>query len=96
MFIVSLHYLVPLAKVDTFIPEHIAFLDKHYAKGHFLLSGRKEPRTGGVILANVDSRELLDGILVEDPFFREKLARYEITEILPSKACAELGFLLTD
>ena len=96
MFIVSLHYLAPLTKVDAYIPEHIAFLDEHYAKGHFLLSGRKEPRTGGVILANVDSRDMLDCILVEDPFFREKLARYEITEIIPGKACAELGFLLTD
>ncbi|MCC2618016.1 YciI family protein [Aestuariibacter halophilus] len=94
MYIISLTYQVPLEDVDAFIPEHIAFLDKHYAAGNFLLSGRKVPRTGGVILATAASREALDAILEQDPFFREKLARYDITEIVPTKAAETLQYLL--
>ena len=30
---------------------HVAFLKKHYASGHFLVSGRKIPRDGGIIIA---------------------------------------------
>ncbi len=41
MFIVSLTYQVPLEKVDVFIPEHVAYLNEQYAKGHFVLSGAK-------------------------------------------------------
>lgn len=85
MFIVSLTYKVDLSEVDEFIEEHVSYLDKYYAKGHFLVSGRKEPRTGGVILAQANDVDELNAILAEDPFYREHLADYEVTEFTPSK-----------
>lgn len=94
MFIVSLTYTAPLEQVDEYIPEHVAYLDKHYQLGHFQLSGRKEPRTGGVILATLESRQALDFILEQDPFHREGLAQYEVTELVVSKASSGLGFLI--
>ncbi len=94
MYIVTLTYVAPLKHVDRFIPDHIAFLEKHFSKGHFQLSGRINPRTGGVILATVESRETLDMILAEDPFYREKLAKYDVVEVVPSKASSRLEFLL--
>lgn len=93
MYIISLTYKAPLEIIDRFIPEHIAFLDKHYELGHFQLSGRKNPRTGGVIIATVDTRETLDTLLREDPFYREELADYDITEVIPTKASNALSFL---
>ena len=59
MFIISLTYQVPLDKVDAFIPEHVDYLNEQYAKGHFILSGRKEPRTGGVIITTISDRNKL-------------------------------------
>ncbi|OIQ26521.1 YciI family protein [uncultured Vibrio sp.] len=94
MFIISLDYQVPLEQVDQFVPEHIDYLNKHYAEGHFILSGRKEPRTGGVILSTVSDRSELNDILALDPFYREGLATYEITEMVPSKSTESLKFLL--
>jgi uncharacterized protein YciI len=85
MFVVSLTYKVDLSEVEKFIAEHVSFLDKYYAKGHFLISGRKEPRTGGVILAKANSVDVLNTILAEDPFHRENIADYEVTEFIPSK-----------
>ena len=85
MFVVSIEYKVDLSEVDKLIPEHIEFLDKFYNKGNFLASGRKVPRTGGIILAAVSSKEELNTILSEDPFYKANLATYEVTEFIPSK-----------
>lgn len=94
MFVVSLNYQVSLERVDQFIPEHIRFLDEQYALGHFILSGRKEPRTGGIIIATVKEREELDAILAKDPFLREGLAQYDITAFVPTKASGALRYLV--
>ena len=59
MFIIELTYLAELADIDAHMKAHVAFLDKHYASGHFLVSGRKIPRDGGIIVALGESREQL-------------------------------------
>lgn len=91
MFVILLHYLKPLSEVDRFVAEHRAFLERHYASGHFLLSGRQEPRSGGVILADAPTRAEVEAIVQGDPFNREKIARYEIVEFLPSMADAHFA-----
>lgn len=94
MFIVSITYTSLLEEIDILIPEHVEFLDRQYSLGNFQLSGRKEPRTGGVIIATVESREKLIQILALDPFNKANLASYEITEIMPTKSSIALGFLV--
>lgn len=78
LFLVLLDYLRPLSEVDMNIDEHRTFLSRHYAAGHFLLSGRKVPRTGGVIFARADSLDEVAQWISEDPFRQAGLARYEI------------------
>lgn len=90
MFVIVLRYKKPLSEVDRFVPEHRAFLEQQYAAGHFLLSGRKEPRDGGVILAQAGTRAEVEHIITLDPFHREALADYEVMEFLPSMAAAGL------
>lgn len=85
MFVVSLTYKAELSEVDNYISEHIAYLEQYYDKGNFIASGRKVPRTGGVILAHAESREKLIAILQEDPFYKADVASYEVTEFVPSK-----------
>jgi uncharacterized protein YciI len=77
MFILLLHYVQPLTAIEAHLEEHRRLLDRHYAAGHFLASGPQVPCTGGVILAKGLSREELDGVLAEDPFYRERLATYQ-------------------
>ncbi|MBN2427802.1 MAG: YciI family protein [Deltaproteobacteria bacterium] len=84
MFIVNLSYIKPLDTVDRHLPEHKEFLREQYAKGVFIVSGRKVPRTGGVILARGKSRKELLAILEADPFFRDGIADYEVTQFTPS------------
>lgn len=86
-----LKYLKPLDEVDRFVGGHRSFLEQYYASGHFLLSGRLNPRTGGVILANAATREDIESIVVHDPFYRESLAEYEIIQFIPSMTGPELA-----
>jgi len=85
MFVVLLHYVQPLSAVEQHLAAHRAYLDKHYAAGHFLASGAQVPRVGGVILARVGERAALDAILAEDPFQRAGVAEYQVVEFQPSK-----------
>lgn len=94
MFVVLLNYIKPLSEADRFVGEHREFLARRYASGHFLLSGRKEPRTGGVILAT-GTRSEIESIVREDPFHREKIAEYEIIEFLPSMSATRLSDLVS-
>lgn len=91
MFVVLLSYVKPLSEVDRFVGEHREFLSHHYASGNFLLSGRKEPRSGGVILATAGTRAEIEAIVKNDPFYREKIAAYEIVEFLPSMSSEHLA-----
>ena len=67
---------------------------KGYADGLFLASGRRIPRTGGVILAKCDSRETLQARLSQDPFQQLGLARTEIIPFEASMASPALQSLL--
>ena len=62
MFVIELIYKAALARIDAEMPAHMKFLKKYYASGHFLVSGRKIPRDGGVILAVGKSREEIEAI----------------------------------
>ena len=84
MFLVLLDYRKHLDEIDRLMPEHVAFLNKCYEAGVFLVSGRQVPRTGGVILAVAPGREDLEEILRHDPFVREGAAEYRIIEFRTS------------
>jgi uncharacterized protein YciI len=85
MFILSLKYIKPLEEVDKEIKTHIQYLEKYYSLQKFICSGRKNPRTGGVILCNAKSMEEVQTIMKEDPFYVNKIAEYEIIEFSPTK-----------
>ncbi|MES0596111.1 YciI family protein, partial [Klebsiella pneumoniae] len=94
IYVVVLTYIKPLEEVDRAIPAHIEWLKKGYADGLFLASGRRIPRTGGVILAKCDSRETLQARLSQDPFQQLGLARTEIIPFEASMASPALQSLL--
>jgi uncharacterized protein YciI len=93
VFVINLQYVAPLEEVDKSLTEHVAFLNANYDKGIFVASGRKVPRTGGIILAKNVTREELDGILDQDPFKARNLATYEVTEFVASMTSPELAVL---
>ncbi|MGO4294718.1 YciI family protein [Chitinophaga sp. RAB17] len=79
-----LQYIRPVAAVEHFMEAHTAFLQKHYESGQFILSGRRKPKSGAVILCNVSSRREVEEIMSEDPLEKYQLALYEIIEFEPT------------
>jgi uncharacterized protein YciI len=94
MFIISLKYIAPLEELDRHMEAHIKYLKKYYAADVFIMSSRKVPRTGGIIIAQADSKEIMEKIIADDPFSRHKLAEFEITEFLASQSHPDLKDLL--
>lgn len=94
MYLIMLQYIRPLAAIDHYMDAHKIFLDKYYQSGHFILSGKRKPRTGGMILCKASSRREVEAILAEDPFDKFQLALYEIIEIEPILCAQELENLI--
>ena len=85
MFVIELVYKADLSQIDAHMKAHVAFLKKYYAAGNFLVSGRKIPRDGGIILAVGKSKEQLETIVKEDPFYQQGLADFRIIEFRASQ-----------
>ncbi|OJJ16316.1 GTP cyclohydrolase [marine bacterium AO1-C] len=94
MFIINLTYKTELEKVEQFLDDHIKFLNEQYALGNFIASGRKVPRTGGIILSNIKDESALEEIIEKDPFKAHDLADFELIQFVPSKTSEELKFLI--
>ena len=94
MFLVLLTYTASLDAVDALIPAHREFLQRMYQAGTFLLSGRKEPRDGGVILAQAESLQALESALAQDPFQMHGVASYQIVRFTPTMAAPALQSLV--
>ena len=90
LFVIELIYKAPLADVDAAMTAHVRFLKKHYAAGTFLVSGRKIPRDGGIILAVGDSREAIESIMREDPFCNRGLADVRIIQFRASQRADDI------
>ncbi|HUP38892.1 MAG TPA: YciI family protein [Vicinamibacterales bacterium] len=90
MFVIELVYKTELTKIDAHMAAHVKFLKKYYASGHFVVSGRKIPRDGGIILAVGRSREEIDKIVSEDPFHTHGLADFRIIEFRASQRAEDI------
>ena len=91
--VVSLTYVVPLEDVDARMGEHVAWLERGYAEGLFLASGRKVPRTGGVILIR-GHRAQVEALIATDPFVGGGLARAEVIEFTASMVADAMAAVL--
>jgi len=90
MFVIELNYKADLSEIDAHMKAHVAFLKRHYAAGSFLVSGRKIPRDGGIILAVGTSRAQIESIVKEDPFHAHGLADFRIIEFRVSQRADDI------
>jgi uncharacterized protein YciI len=91
VFVIELTYKAELAAIDAAMAPHMAYLKKYYDAGVFVLSGRKIPRDGGVILAVGESRERIEAIAREDPFHARGLSDFRVVEFRASQRADDLG-----
>jgi uncharacterized protein YciI len=96
MFVIELVYKTDLARIDAHMRAHMGFLKKYYASGHFLVSGRKIPRDGGIILAVGKSRDEIEAIVQEDPFCKHGLAEARVIEFRASQKADDIQKRIED
>lgn len=94
MFIVMTTYLKELPQVDEHLDAHRAHLALGYQKNYFFCSGPKNPRTGGIILSQLQDKDILECFLALDPFCVEGIASYEIIEFNPVQSHPDFKILL--
>jgi uncharacterized protein YciI len=90
MFVIELIYKASLTEIDAHMAAHVVFLKKYYASGNFLMSGRKIPRDGGIIVAVGKNRRLIETIIKEDPFYEHGLADFRIIEFRASQRADDI------
>jgi uncharacterized protein YciI len=86
LFALVVDYVAPLAEVDALLEDHVRFLDRFYAEGTFLMSGRQVPRQGGFILAVSEDCASMEAVIAQDPFVRGGVAEYRVLQVQPTKA----------
>jgi uncharacterized protein YciI len=93
MYVVSLTYKVAQEIVDQHVDAHMDWVNDAFDQGIFIASGRKVPRTGGVLLSKAD-RLTLDESLAKDPFNVHGVADFDVVEIAVTRAAPGFENLL--
>ena len=63
--------------IDALMPEHLAWVTKAYDDGTILISGRRTPWTGGVMLVR-GNEEQANALLATSPWVAKGLASAEV------------------
>jgi uncharacterized protein YciI len=72
--------------IDARMKDHMVFLNACYRERLFIVSGRKVPRTGGIIVAQGSSKEALEALMRNDPFVAHGLAEFDVIEFNASQS----------
>ena len=94
MFVIELTYKTGLDQIDAHMRAHMRFLKAHYAAGRFVVSGRKVPRDGGIIIATGGTREQMEAIARQDPFVIAGLADVRVIEFRASQRAPDINALI--
>jgi uncharacterized protein YciI len=84
-FLVDIIYLVPFEKIEEILPAHRSFLQTGYDMGILLMSGPKEPRSGGYVIARSETKTALENYFDHDPYKVNGVASHNFVEFNPVK-----------
>jgi uncharacterized protein YciI len=81
LFVVLMHYTQPIEAVNAVRPDHVRHLEACAARGLIHAWARRDPPTGGVLLATAPDRATLEAAVADDPYVRAGVATPEIVEV---------------
>lgn len=84
-FLVQIDYNVPVESLGDTIRLHREFLQIGYEKGWLLMSGPRNPTTGGIVVARAPSQQALEDFFNGDPYKLSGLATHTFVEFNPVK-----------
>lgn len=77
--------------MDAVRAAHLAHLERYAREGVFQAWARRDPPTGGVLVAAAPDRASLEAIVAQDPYVRAGVARAEVVEFSPASVRGALG-----
>lgn len=83
LFVVLMHYTRPLPEVDAVRADHVLHLERQAAQGTVLAWARRDPPTGGVLVAAAPDRAALERVLALDPYVTAGVAQPEVVQFDP-------------
>ena len=86
MFLVDISFINMKKITPELTEKHRAYLATEYQKNNLLFGGRKEPRTGGLLISAHSDKQSLCDMLDKDPFIQSGAVSYSITAFEPVMA----------
>lgn len=90
LFIIDIDYCSNLQRIDRLLPGHRRWLEEHFNTGTFLISGPKQPRSGGTILARGRTRAEIENLAATDPFILASAAVNRVIAFRPTTSTISL------
>ena len=84
-FLIEIEYTAPHEIINMIVDEHRTFLQTGYDLGWLLMSGPKNPKTGGLVIARAPSMQRIQEFFFEDPYRKHNAATYRFVEFDPVK-----------
>lgn len=81
-FIIDLEYVAAIEQIEEHLDAHMDYIHQGRDKGMFITWGPKVPRSGGMIIAQAETRAALEAFCNKDPFIVEGVSKMTITEFL--------------
>ena len=78
MFVLISRFQKPLDEINQSFAAHSEWVQRQYEAGRFLVTGRRDPPIGGIVVARASSEQELREILTTEPYQQKGLAEYEI------------------
>jgi uncharacterized protein YciI len=91
--VVVLTYVPDLSAVDAVLDLHLEWLRRQYAEGRALASGRRSPRTGGVLICRGE-KDTIDRLVATDPFVTSGVATADVISFTASMVAPGLTGLV--
>ena len=96
MFLLIVNYTQPTKEVTKYVATHSQWVNKYIDEEIFLFAGPKKNKLGGVILVKSIDKDLLDKVLAEDSFVKEKVAEYQVIDFDCRVSSHDLAFIKTE
>lgn len=95
MFLINMTFSNVEKLTDGLTEQHRMYIGKEYLNNKLMFGGRKVPRTGGIIISKHETKDELIKLLDADPFIKNGVASYAITEFVPVMASKEFESILS-
>lgn len=86
MFLVDMSFTDMKIITPELTAQHRCYLKQEYQSNNLMFGGRKEPRTGGILISQHANEKELKQVLDADPFVKSGVVVYSITEFIPVMA----------